>query len=100
MAYLAGAGMAAIGQSFANGMSSVLYGTVPELVPPARVEHAFAVFYSGPLGSSALAPVALGWFGDQMGPSWATAAGASAALCLIPLMALLAPLLASEAHSA
>ncbi len=79
-----------------NGTSSVLYGTVPELVAPARIEHAFAVFYSGTLGSSALAPVALGWFGDHAGPSWATAAGASAALCVIPLMVLLAPRLAAD----
>lgn len=79
-----------------NGTSSVLYGTVPELVAPARIEHAFALFYSGTLGSSALAPVALGWFGDHVGPSWATAAGASAALCVVPLMVLLAPRLASD----
>lgn len=80
-----------------NGTSSVLYGTVPELVARERVEHAFALFYSGTLGSSALIPVLLGWFGDRAGPSWATAVGASAALCVIPLMALLAPRLASDA---
>ena len=30
-----------------NGTSSVLYGTVPELVASEKVEHAFALFYSG-----------------------------------------------------
>ena len=30
-----------------NGTSSVLYGTVPELVPAGRIEHAFALFYTG-----------------------------------------------------
>ncbi len=79
-----------------NGTSSVLYGTVPELVTAEKIEHAFALFYSGTLGSSALAPVALGLLGDHVGPSWATAAGASAALCVIPLMVLLAPRLASD----
>jgi FSR family fosmidomycin resistance protein-like MFS transporter len=74
-----------------NGTSSVLYGTVPELVGSDKVEHAFALFYSGTLGSSALVPVALGRLGDWAGPAWATAAGASAALCVIPLMVLLAP---------
>ncbi len=80
-----------------NGTSSVLYGTVPELVAGEKIEHAFALFYSGTLGSSALAPVALGWFGDHVGPTWATAAGASAALCVIPLMVLLAPRLRADA---
>jgi MFS family permease len=36
-----------------NGTSSVLYGTVPELVAPHRIERAFAIFYTGILGSSA-----------------------------------------------
>ncbi len=80
-----------------NGTSSVLYGTVPELVPREKIEHAFALFYSGTLGSSALAPVALGWVGDHAGPSWATVGGALAALCVMPLMALLAPRLGSHA---
>ena len=40
-----------------NGTSSVLYGTVPELVTTRRIERAFALFYTGTLGSSALAPV-------------------------------------------
>ncbi len=80
-----------------NGTSSVLYGTVPELVDGERVEHAFAQFYSGTLGSSALVPVLLGTLGDWAGPSWATAVGASAALSVIPLMVLLAPRLASDA---
>jgi FSR family fosmidomycin resistance protein-like MFS transporter len=79
-----------------NGTSSVLYGTVPELVDGEKVEHAFALFYSGTLGSSALVPVLLGTLGDWAGPSWATAVGASAALCVIPLMVLLAPRQASD----
>ena len=78
-----------------NGTSSVLYGTVPELVGRDRIEHAFALFYSGTLGAGALAPVLFGWLGDAAGPVWATAAGASAALCVVPLAVLLAPRLAS-----
>jgi FSR family fosmidomycin resistance protein-like MFS transporter len=80
-----------------NGTSSVLYGTVPELVDGEKVEHAFALFYSGTLGSSALVPVLLGTLGDWAGPSWATAVGASAALCVIPLMVFLAPRLTADA---
>ena len=69
-----------------NGTSSVLYGTVPELAPGGRIEHAFAVFYTGTLGSSALAPMLYGELGDAVGPAWATAAAAATALAVVPLM--------------
>jgi MFS family permease len=74
-----------------NGTSSVLYGTVPELVPAKRIERAFALFYTGTLGSSALAPVLYGRLGDAAGPLWATAAAAVTALSVVPLMLLLSP---------
>ena len=79
-----------------NGTSSVLYGTVPELVPSQKVERGFALFYSGVLGSSALAPVLYGWLGDWTGAAWATAAAAVTALAVVPLILLLAPQLASS----
>ena len=82
-----------------NGTSSVLYGTVPELVGNARVEPAFAVFYTGTLGSSALAPVLYGWVGDAAGPAWATTVAAATALAVVPLMLLLSPRLASFARA-
>ena len=78
-----------------NGTSSVLYGTVPELVASDKTERAFALFYSGTLGSSALAPVLYGRLGDATGPAWATAAAALTALGVVPLILLLAPRLAS-----
>jgi MFS family permease len=78
-----------------NGTSSVLYGTVPELVTPKRIERAFAVFYTGTLGSSALAPVLYGRLGDAAGPDWAAVAAAATALAVVPLMLLLSPRLAS-----
>ena len=81
-----------------NGTSSVLYGTVPELVRGKTVEHGFAVFYSGTLGASALAPVLYGWLGDQVGPDWALVAAATTALAAVPLMILLAPYLAEPAE--
>ena len=74
-----------------NGTSSVLYGTVPELVPAKRIERAFALFYTGILGSSALAPVLYGRLGDSAGPVWATAAAAVTALAVVPLMLVLSP---------
>jgi len=80
-----------------NGTSSVLYGTVPELRPGARAESAFAVFYTGVIGSGAIAPVGFGVLGDAAGAGWATVATAATALATLPLALLLVPLLARGA---
>jgi MFS family permease len=77
-----------------NGTSSVLYGTVPELVPAARAERAFAVFYTAVIGAAAIAPVLFGVLGDHVGPVWASAATAVTALATLPLVIALAPHLA------
>jgi FSR family fosmidomycin resistance protein-like MFS transporter len=82
-----------------NGTSSVLYGTVPELVTAKRIERAFALFYTGILGSSALAPVLYGWVGDAAGPVWATVAAAMTALAVVPLMLVLSPRLSRSADA-
>ena len=82
-----------------NGTSSVLYGTVPELVASKRIERAFALFYTGTLGSSALAPMLYGRLGDMAGPVWAAGAAALTALAVVPLMLALAPRLASSASA-
>ena len=74
-----------------NGTSSVLYGTVPELVTANRIERAFALFYTGILGSSALAPVLYGRLGDVAGLIWGTIAAALTALAVVPLMLILSP---------
>ncbi|CCE10709.1 conserved membrane hypothetical protein [Bradyrhizobium sp. STM 3843] len=68
-----------------NGTSSVLYGTVPELTPSHMTERAFALFYTGAIGSSASAPVLYGLLGDISGPSVATVATACTALAICPL---------------
>jgi MFS transporter, FSR family, fosmidomycin resistance protein len=47
-----------------NGTSSVLYGTVPELVTPASRQRAFSIFYTGGVGAGALAPVLYGLVSD------------------------------------
>ena len=74
-----------------NGTSSVLYGSVPELTPPERTERAFALFYTGTIGSGALAPILFGVLGDAAGVNWATAATAVTALATIPLAVALGP---------
>jgi MFS transporter, FSR family, fosmidomycin resistance protein len=74
-----------------NGTSSVLYGTVPELVPPARREKAFSLFYTGTIGGGAIAPVVYGLIGDAVGPAHAILAVAGVCLLTLPLAVALAP---------
>jgi FSR family fosmidomycin resistance protein-like MFS transporter len=68
-----------------NGTSSVLYGTVPELAPLERTERAFALFYTGTIGSGAISPVLYGFLGDRIGIHGATFATALTALAIFPL---------------
>jgi MFS family permease len=74
-----------------NGTSSVLYGTVPELTAPDRSERAFALFYTGTIGSGAISPVLYGMLGDHLGAAAAMAATAMVALAIFPLAFALAP---------
>ncbi|MCC8984584.1 MFS transporter [Bradyrhizobium acaciae] len=80
-----------------NGTSSVLYGTVPELTPAHQTERAFALFYTGTIGSGAIAPVLYGLLGDALGPTLATTATALTALAICPLAMVLAQHLADDA---
>jgi FSR family fosmidomycin resistance protein-like MFS transporter len=77
-----------------NGTSSVLYGSVPELVTPERRAHAFGVFYTGTIGSGALAPPVYGLLGDTWGIPMAIVAIAGMVLLTLPLSLLLRPALA------
>lgn len=74
-----------------NGTSSVLYGTVPELAPSGQSERAFALFYTGTIGSGALAPIVYGFLGDGFGPIVATVATAITAAAICPMAFALAP---------
>ncbi|MGY3486297.1 FSR family fosmidomycin resistance protein-like MFS transporter [Bradyrhizobium sp. USDA 4011] len=83
-----------------NGTSSVLYGTVPELTPVHQTERAFALFYTGTIGSGAIAPVLYGLLGDALGPTLATAATALTALAICPLAVALARHLSDDPTTA
>lgn len=74
-----------------NGTSSVLYGTVPELVATEQREKAFGMFYTGTIGAGALAPVLYGAVGDAMGPINAIIVVALVCLATIPLAIALNP---------
>lgn len=76
-----------------NGTSSVLYGTVPELVSREARTRAFGIFYTGTAGASAVAPPIMGLFGDRVGVPTTLAGIAVGVLATIPLAVLLNPML-------
>ena len=68
-----------------NGTSSVLYGTVPDLVTAERRERAFGVFYTGTIGAGALSPALYGFFSDAIGVPAAMLLVAAVVLLTLPL---------------
>jgi MFS family permease len=68
-----------------NGTSSVLYGTVPELVPADCRESAFGVFYTGTIGAGAVAPALYGLLSDAIGLTPAMLFVAAVVLLTLPL---------------
>jgi MFS transporter, FSR family, fosmidomycin resistance protein len=74
-----------------NGTSSVLYGTVPELVEPDRRSRVYGLFYTIGIGSGALAPPAFGLLSDWGGVPLTLAVLAGVILCTLPLAQLLRP---------
>ena len=68
-----------------NGTSSVLYGSVPELVPDERRSQAFSVFYTASMGSGAITPSLFGLLGDAAGVRWTILIVAFIALATLPL---------------
>ncbi len=68
-----------------NGTSSVLCGSVSELVPEGYSKRAFSVYYTVAIGSGAIAPTIFGVLGDLAGVKYATAFVALFVLLAIPL---------------
>jgi MFS family permease len=79
-----------------NGTSSVLYGSVPDLVEPEKRTRAFGIFYTGTIGSGAVAPVFYGIAGDALGLAGAVMLVAAIVLITIPLALILRPALAQR----
>ena len=79
-----------------NGTSSVLYGSVPDLVAADRRTRALGIFYTGTIGSGAIAPILFGRAGDALGVTHALMLAAVVALLTLPLAALLRPALAER----
>lgn len=74
-----------------NGTSSVLYGTIPEFVSPARRTHAFAIFYTGGSVAGATGPLLAGLLGDAVGLPIALAVVSCIALTTVPMVWALRP---------
>ena len=79
-----------------NGTSSVVYGSVPELVPAEKRARAFGLFYTVTIGSGALAPLLCGALGDAIGLHAMVPVLALAVLTIVPLTWPLRGALASD----
>jgi MFS family permease len=79
-----------------NGTSSVLYGSVPDLVTPAWRARAFSIFYTGTIGAGALAPALYGIVGDLLGAPAALLVVAGVVTLTLPLSLALRPALAER----
>jgi len=76
-----------------NGTSSVLYGTVPELVTPEGRQRAFSLFYTGAIGAGALSPALYGLVSDAAGVPLMMGLIAGVVLVTLPLAWALRPAL-------
>jgi MFS family permease len=77
-----------------NGTSSVLYGTVADLVLPARRSRAYGLYYTLSVGASAVAPSAYGLVSDAAGVPVTLGLVAGLVLFTVPLALVLRPVLA------
>ncbi len=83
-----------------NGTSSVLYGSVADLVAPERRSRAYGLFYTLGLGAGAAAPAVYGLLSDWAGVTTTLAVIGLLVLVTIPLAQLLRlPLLGDPAHA-
>jgi len=80
-----------------NGTSSVLYGSVPDLVEPAWRQRAFSIFYTGTIGAGAVSPAIYGLLGDAVGIPAALTVIAAVVLVTLPITLVLRPALTARA---
>jgi MFS family permease len=80
-----------------NGTSSVLYGTVADLVSAERRSRAYGLYYTVTLGASALAPTIYGLVSDAIGVPATLLAVAFVVLLTVPLAVSMRPALAEAA---
>ncbi|MBI4638787.1 MAG: MFS transporter [Candidatus Rokubacteria bacterium] len=82
-----------------NGTSSVLYGTVADLVTPDRRSRAYGLYYTLTIGASALAPAVYGVVSDGVGVGATLAIVGAVVLATIPLSLALRPTVEAPARA-
>jgi MFS family permease len=82
-----------------NGTSSVLYGTVADLVAADRRSRAYGLYYTVTVGTSALSPSIYGVIGDVAGVTTTLVIVAAMVLITIPLCLVLRAATAEPAHT-
>jgi len=82
-----------------NGTSSVLYGTVADLVTADRRSRAYGLYYTVTIMSSALAPSVYGVISDLAGVSTTLVVVSALVLTTIPLCLVLRPSVAEPARA-
>ena len=82
-----------------NGTSSVLYGSVPDLVEPARRQRAFGIFYTGTIGAGAISPAIYGVLGDAVGVPSTLMVVSGVVLLTLPIALVLRPALVDRRTS-
>jgi FSR family fosmidomycin resistance protein-like MFS transporter len=82
-----------------NGTSSVLYGTVADLVSSERRSRAYALYYSLTIGASALAPTVWGLVSDAAGVPPTLTLVSLIVLTTVPLCLMLRPALTVPARA-
>ncbi|MBI4593995.1 MAG: MFS transporter, partial [Candidatus Rokubacteria bacterium] len=82
-----------------NGTSSVLYGTVADLVMAERRSRAYGLYYTLSIGASSLSPALAGVLGDAVGVPTTLAIISALVLVTIPLCLVLRPAVAAPAQA-
>jgi FSR family fosmidomycin resistance protein-like MFS transporter len=72
-----------------NGVSTVIYGSVPAYAAPQRRTHALSVFYTISIGAAAASPPAAGFLGDLVGIPGTVIVVSALTLATIPFALLL-----------
>jgi MFS-type transporter involved in bile tolerance (Atg22 family) len=80
-----------------NGTSSVLYGTVADLVEPERRSRAYGLYYTLSVGASAVSPFVFGLVSDAVGPATTLVVVSAVVLITIPLALVLRSAVAAPA---
>lgn len=82
-----------------NGTSSVLYGTVADLVMAERRSRAYGLYYTLSIGASSLSPALYGVLGDAVGVTTTVVVISVGVLVTIPLCLVLRPAVTATAEA-